>query len=86
MKKQVESIRKNKHFGISYYAGITGTSEQPFAFSIFSKSVLCDKVGTLKCVSVQTGWTPRWINQNFMEFIRFTAERSERKNRMEVNC
>lgn len=82
----METARKNKHFGISCYADIVGISEQPFTFSAFSKPGLCDEVDTVKCVSVQPGWAPGWLNQSFMEFIRFTAERSERKNRMGVKC
>ncbi len=84
----METTPKNKQFGISYYTDTSGIHGQPFTFSIFSKSFFCDKMDTVKGVSVQPDWTLRGFNQSFMEFIRFIAEQDNfnEKNRMEVNC
>jgi hypothetical protein len=79
----VETTPKNIQFGISYYTDDSSIRGQPLTFTIFSKSVLCDKVGTMKRVSVQHHWALSEFNQSLMEFIRFTAERgnwNEKKN------
>ena len=70
----METTSENKQFGISYYADTSGIRGQPFTFSIFSKSVLCVKVDTVKGVSVQPYWAPSGFNRSFMGFIMFIAE------------
>ena len=71
----METTRKDKQFGINYYPDTGIIRGQPFTFSIFSKSFLCGKVDTVKCVSVQPHWALSGFNESFMEFRRFIAER-----------
>ena len=82
-KKQVETKSNNQHFDLSYYADTVVISGQPFTFSIFSKSVFCGKVDTVKCVSVQPYLALSGFNQTFMEFIRFIAEQGNWNEKLE---
>ena len=84
----METTRKNKQFGMSFFADAVGIHGQPFAFSIFAESVFCGEVDTVKGVSVQHHWAISGLNERFLGFIMFIAEKNEleRKNRTEVNC
>lgn len=70
----MEVTSRNKQFGISYYTDASCIRGQPFTFTLFSKTVLCGEVDTVKGVSVQPDWPLSGFNLGFMEFVRFIAE------------
>ena len=76
----METTPKNKQFDISYYSDVVGIHGRP---SFFGKSILCGKVDTVKGVSVQSDWALSGVNERFMEFIRFIAEKGNWNEKVE---